>query len=78
MLYRLDKQKEVERNWLVSTDTKAVFYKGNDINFIRKLANSNKMYAKITPYNESPVSATFNLNGLSTTLKSLQEACNWK
>ncbi|ENG76194.1 hypothetical protein ECP03052938_5043 [Escherichia coli p0305293.8] len=36
------------------------------------------MYAKITPYNESPVSATFNLNGLSTTLKPLQEACNWK
>lgn len=65
MLYRLDKQKAVERNWLVSTDTKAVFYKGNDIDFIRKLANSNKMYTKITPYNESPVSATFNLNGLS-------------
>lgn len=27
MLYRLDKQKAVERNWLVSTDTKAVFIK---------------------------------------------------
>lgn len=78
MLYRLDKQKAVERNWLVSTDTKAVFYKGNDIDFIRKLANSNKMYTKITPYNESPVSATFNLNGLSNALKPLQAACNWK
>ncbi|HFK5019232.1 TPA: type VI secretion protein, partial [Escherichia coli] len=43
-----------------------------------KLANSSKMYTKITPYNESPVSATFNLNGLSNALKPLQAACNWK
>ncbi len=42
------------------------------------LANSSKMYTKITPYNESPVSATFNLNGLSNALKPLQAACNWK
>ncbi|MEL8222763.1 type VI secretion protein, partial [Escherichia coli] len=30
------------------------------------------------PYNESPVSATFNLSGLSNALKPLQDACNWK
>ncbi|HFM4117154.1 TPA: type VI secretion protein, partial [Escherichia coli] len=26
----------------------------------------------------SPVSATFNLSGLSNALKPLQDACNWK
>ncbi|EHJ7968006.1 type VI secretion protein, partial [Escherichia coli] len=30
------------------------------------------------PYNESPVSATFDLSGLSDALKPLQKACGWK
>ncbi|MEL8521737.1 type VI secretion protein [Escherichia coli] len=63
---------------MVSSNTTAVFYTSNDHHFIRKLSNSNYMYTKITPYNESPVSATFNLNGLSNALKPLQAACNWK
>lgn len=78
MLYRLDKQKAVEKNWSISTDTKAVFYKGSDIDFVRTLAKADKMYVRITPYNESPVSATFELSGLSDALKPLQEACGWK
>lgn len=78
MLYRLDKQKAVEKNWSISTDTKAVFYKGSDIDFVRTLAKADKMFARITPYNESPVSATFDLSGLSDALKPLQKACGWK
>lgn len=78
MLYRLDKQKAVEKNWSISTDTKAVFYRGSDIDFIRALAKADKMYTKITPYNETPVSATFDLTGLSEAMKPLQKACGWK
>lgn len=78
MLYRLDKQKAVEKNWSISTDTKAVFYRGSDIDFIRALAKADKMYTKITPYNEAPVSATFDLAGLSEAMKPLQKACGWK
>ena len=49
MLYRLDKQKAVERSWSISTDTKAVFYSGRDIDFVKALAKSEKMFARITP-----------------------------
>lgn len=65
MLYRLDKQKAKSKTWDISSDTKAVFYRGNVIEFINALAKANGMYAQITPYNESPVNVTFDLTGLS-------------
>ncbi|MGR7652546.1 type VI secretion system-associated protein TagO [Klebsiella aerogenes] len=78
MLYRFDKQKAVERRWSISTDTKAVFYSGRDIDFVKAMVKANKMFARITPYNESPVSVTFDLTGLNSALKPLQQACGWK
>lgn len=78
MIHRIDKQKAIKREWSISTNTKAVFYDGNVIDFIRKLQNGNQLFAQITPYGESPVSTTFNLNGLSEVIKPLQESCNWK
>ncbi|WP_447782951.1 type VI secretion system-associated protein TagO [Enterobacter asburiae] len=78
MLYRLDKQKAVEKQWSISTDTKAVFYRGNDIEFVKALAKAEKLFTRITPYNEAPVTATFDLAGLSEAMKPLQKACGWK
>ncbi|MBA5229582.1 type VI secretion system-associated protein TagO [Pectobacterium aroidearum] len=78
MLHRLDKQKAVNRKWTISTDTKAVFYSGRDIDFIKSLMSADKMYARITPYNENAVSVTFDLRGLSGAIKPLQKACGWK
>lgn len=78
MLHRLDKQKAVEKQWSISTDTKAVFYRGSDIDFVKALAKADKMFARITPYNEAPVNATFDLAGLSEAMKPLQKACGWK
>lgn len=78
MLYRLDKQKAVERSWSISTDTKAVFYTGRNIDFIRTLMKADKMFVKITPYNANPESATFDLSGLDVAIKPLQQACSWK
>jgi type VI secretion system protein VasI len=78
MLYRLDKQKAKTKTWNISSDTKAVFYRGNVIEFVKALTQANGMYAQITPYNESPVNVTFDLTGLSEALKPLQKACGWK
>ncbi|MXD46990.1 type VI secretion protein, partial [Escherichia coli] len=64
MLYRLDKQKAVERSWRISTNSEAVSYDGNNIDFIHKLANADKMYTQITPYGENPIDTTFDLSGL--------------
>ncbi|EHI3751001.1 type VI secretion protein [Salmonella enterica] len=78
MIYRIDKQKAVNKTWLISTDTKAVFYNGKVIDFIKRLESGQKLFTQITPYNENPVSTTFNLSGLSEAIKPLQESCGWK
>lgn len=78
MLHRLDKQKAVTRTWSISTDTKAVFYNGRTIDFIKSLMSAEKMYAQITPYNENSAAVTFDLKGLSEAIKPLQKACSWK
>lgn len=78
MLHRIDKQKAVTRTWSISSDTKAVFYRGNTIDFVKNLAKSDSMFARITPYNENPVTTTFDLKGLSNALKPIQKACSWK
>ncbi|MBM7341695.1 type VI secretion system-associated protein TagO [Pantoea coffeiphila] len=78
MLYRLDKQKAVERTWTISTDTKATFYSGKVIDFVKSISKADKLFARITPYNESPVSVTFDVAGLSDALQPLKQACGWK
>lgn len=77
MLTRLDKQEALISWWSISTDNKAVFVRGSDIQFIKKLMNHEKLLAQITPYGESPVIATFDIGGLSEAIKPLRKACNW-
>lgn len=78
MLHRLDKQKAVTKVWDISGNTKAVFYRGRTIDFIKSLEKSGKMLAQITPYNENSVTTTFDLKGLSEAIKPLQKSCGWK
>lgn len=78
MLHRLDKQKAVTKVWDISGNTKAVFYRGRTIDFIKSLEKSGKMLAQITPYNENSATTTFDLKGLSEAIKPLQKSCGWK
>ncbi|ENP9830523.1 type VI secretion protein [Salmonella enterica] len=78
MIHRIDKQKAANKVWSISTNTKAVFYDGKVIDFIKRLESGQQLFTQITPYNESPVSTTFNLRGLSEAIKPLQESCGWK
>ena len=77
MLTRFDKQKALTNTWTLSTDNQAVFVKGSDIGFAKKLTKYNKLLTQITPYNKSPVMATFDLSGLSEAIKPLRKECGW-
>lgn len=78
MIHRIDKQKAVNRTWSISTDTNAVFYRGNVVSFIKNLSSGKTLFAEIIPYNANAVSTTFNLEGLSGALKPLQKSCGWR
>lgn len=77
MLTRFDSEEATTETWSISTDNKAVFVRGSDIGFAKKMMGYEKLLAQITPYGESPVMATFPIAGLSEAIKPLRQACNW-
>ena len=77
MLTRFDSENASTETWSISTDNRAVFVRGSDIAFAKKMMNHNKLLTRITPYGESPVMATFPISGLSEAIKPLRQACNW-
>lgn len=74
---RLGDQPAETRYWTSSTDDRATFFPGNDVAFIKSLMEVDRLVAQVTPYNESPVTAVFNLAGLTDEIVPLQEACGW-
>ncbi|WP_072065352.1 type VI secretion system-associated protein TagO [Pluralibacter gergoviae] len=77
MLHRVDGKKAVNKTWQLSTDNNAVFYYGKTLSFIKELSSAKSLFARVTPYGESPVDAKFELNGISVALKPLRQACKW-
>lgn len=75
---RIGSEQAKKQEWSLSTNSKATFYSGNDITFIRKLLAADKFVAQVTPYNESPITAVFDVRGLSEAIKPLQDACGWE
>lgn len=75
---RIGDQDARNRKWSLSTDSQATFYPGGgDISFIKRLMDSDRLVAQVTPYNESPVTAVFDIRGLEEEIEPLREACNW-
>lgn len=77
VLTRIGKEKAETRNWSLSTDSQATFFPRNEVDFINKLLVVDSFVAQVTPYGESPVTAIFDIKGLSNAIKPLREVCNW-
>lgn len=77
VLTRLDKNKAKTVRWNLSTDNQATFVSGGDISFIKSLLGHKKFLAQLTPYNESPVMAVFDIEGIEEAIKPIQKACHW-
>lgn len=74
---RIDDHPSKEKRWAISTDKKASFYPAKKITFIKRLLGADKLLVQTTPYNEAPVTAIFNVRGLSDKIGPLREACHW-
>ena len=77
VLIRLGDAEAVTDRWQSSADKTATFYRGDVVDFIKKLESSKKFVAQITPYKESPITAVFDLNGIEKVTKALKETCEW-
>lgn len=63
--------------WSLSTDSQATFYPRSPITFIKSFMGADRLVAQVTPYNESPVTAIFDLKGLTGAIAPLRKTCNW-
>ena len=75
--HRIGDAKALTKEWSISTDSKATFYPGSDIALVKSMLGHDRFVAQVTPYNESPVTAVFDIRGLSEAIKPLQETCGW-
>tara|TARA_R110001592_G_scaffold167023_3_gene402310 strand:- start:915 stop:1520 length:606 start_codon:yes stop_codon:yes gene_type:complete len=76
VLARVGSGQAVTSRWSLSTDKQASFHP-SPINFLKELIEADRLVAQVTPYNESPVTAIFNLSGIQNAIKPLRETCSW-
>lgn len=76
ILTRVGNNKAITKRWTMSTDKKASFHR-KPIPFLKEMLTSPKLVAQVTPYNESPLTAIFNTEGLENAIKPLRETCSW-
>ncbi|MGO4999114.1 type VI secretion system-associated protein TagO [Oceanisphaera sp. W20_SRM_FM3] len=62
--------------WILSSDRQKSFNK-SPINTLKTMLTTDKMVAQITPFNQKPSTAVFNISGLDEAIKPLREACVW-
>ena len=71
VLTRIGNKKSVKSIWGMSSDYKATFH-AKPISFLKEILEADKLVAQITPYNESPVTAIFNTQGLKNAIRPLR------
>lgn len=64
------------QRWGMSTDKQATFHP-RPIPFLRSMLNADRFVAQVTPYNESPTTAVFDVRGLENAIRPLRETCSW-
>ncbi len=69
--------------WSLSTSNEATFYPRSEQELLLRMieieqsSSGQKFVARTTPYNESPTTAIWNLDGLAEAIVPLREACGW-
>lgn len=77
--YRIDENPSKSIAMDESTDNRALglWSGGQAIPFIKQMLGGQTMVTRFTPYNDSPVTAEFNISGLDKAIIALREQCKW-
>jgi len=75
--YRIGNAKAIKSTWSLSTDNKASFFPGDPVAFMKDLSEETTFVAQVTPYMESPLTASFDTTGLVNAIKPLRQTCGW-
>jgi type VI secretion system protein VasI len=58
--------------WGLSTDGKAIFCPTPSHRFVKSLLANDRLVVRLTPFGESPVTSTFELRGLASTIRPMR------
>jgi type VI secretion system protein VasI len=72
---RLDDKAATTTGWSISTNYTSTFYPGRDAQYLQALMNANQLVARVTPYSENTVTATFDLTGIRVAGTEILIAC---
>lgn len=77
--YRIDREPAGTKSMLSSTDNEALglWHGRRSIPFIKEMFGRQELFVRAVPFNESPVTATYNISGIEEAIEPLREACNW-
>lgn len=77
--YRLDDDKARTVGMQESTNHRSLglWSGGRSIPVIKQMLGKSQMVVRMTPYGESPFTASFNIAGLDEAIAPLREACGW-
>lgn len=74
---RLDKGPTRTQMWTLTRSNVATFYPQSPVGLLGELMRARRLYAEATPYNETPVTAVFDLEGLEREVQPVRAACGW-
>lgn len=77
--YRVDGEEAVTVGMDESTDHQSLglFTGGQSIPMIKRMIGHDQIVVRATPYNESPLTLTFDISGLDKDISTLRETCGW-
>ena len=71
---RVGSNKAVKNYWSLSSDSQATFSR-NSKKLIKEMLSKQKFVAQVTPYSDSPVTAIFDISGLTNAIKPIFDIC---
>ncbi len=73
LTHRIDGEDPVTLRWGVSTSNNATFYPSNDVQLVRELLQADAFVVRTTPYNESPMTVTFDVRGFEAAARQFED-----
>jgi hypothetical protein len=77
VIYRIDSQPAVTKQWQLSANGNSVFYPGSPITFIRSLPPDGHLFIRLYDSQGSYEETTFSLEGLDAVRDAVATACKW-
>ncbi|MGJ4789520.1 hypothetical protein [Leptospira koniambonensis] len=75
--FRVGNAEATQSEWNLSSDSKASFYNGSVESLIQEISKVDRVVAQCIPYNESPITAIFDVRGFKEISSKYNDDLNW-